>query len=288
MLKFVQKIVNFKLTWKLRLKFFYFFARIHALGGFSYEEKRKKVSLSSTSVAYGCVWVFCYFLLLVITVSSLNEIVDDSEGSVVLYFVNSIEVTALLFKAFSFYFLRVIQSKDLVRLINEAIDINQTINYEYRENVTFYGRHFVRLYKFKKWCVVIQSLVFFASFYIYVDQSQHGVMQKLFSFIIAYTHFSTVIVSGFYFYGGLLFGYEFYYSLNCKLIQVLNEINADNKSRMQMEYYCHACDELDKISIFYTRISSYVASIDKMFAVEIALQLVTSFIIITSAVSNRL
>lgn len=282
MLKFVQKIVNFKITWKLRLKFFYFLSMIHGLGHFTYEENRKKVRLSFISVAYGCVWVVGYFLFMLKMLSSIDRVVDDIDGQYVQYLVNVIDMTTIALKACSFHFLRIIHSKDLVRLMNDAIDINQTID-EYRENFSLYDRHFVKLYNLKKWCSLLQSLMFIVCFCIYAAEVGDDIRRIIFSSVVLYTHFYTLIVSGLYFYGSLIFASEFYYSLNSKLIQVLNKINVDTKSRPLIENYC---DEFDKISLLYTRISSYVESINRIFAVEIAFQLLTSFIMITCSVSH--
>lgn len=95
-------------------------------------------------------------------------------------------------------------------------------------------------------------------------------------------------MSGLFFYGSLLFGYEFYYSLNRKLIQLLKKVEVNTKCRTQMESFSRACDELDEISLVYTRINSYVASINQLFAVQITFELFGSFLMITCAVSVNL
>lgn len=100
-------------------------------------------------------------------------------------------------------------------------------------------------------------------------------------FLIIYTHLLTITVSGLYFYGSLLFGYEFYYSLNGKLIQILREVEVKEKSKNHIGNY----NEVDKISFAYTRISTYVASINRIFAVRITFESLATFVMTTCSVS---
>lgn len=286
MLKFVGNAFNIKITWISRLRFFYIFAKMHALAHFSYDKETNEVSFSIVSAVCGSIFVVGYFLLLIFILYVLDELVDDTDGSVVLYFVNAIELITIALKAFTIYLLQIIHSKDLVLLINNAIGIDQAINNEHRQNTKLYGRHFVELYNFKKWCLLLQVVLLWASYYIYVELSGHDTKEMIFSFIIVYSHFSTVIVSGLYFYGSLLFGYEFYNSLNGQVKRILQKIELNKEFRTDMESYCQACEELEKISLVYTRISSSITSINRTFAVRIAFELLGSFLIITCSVSR--
>lgn len=272
-----------EITWKLRLKYFYIFAKAHALAHFNYEEKKNEVYLSSTSVAYGCVWAVGYFLTFIWLLIALSVLLNDTngEGKMIFHIVNGIELTTITLKAFSLYFLRIIQSRDLVRLINDAIGVNEAIN---RETVKFQGQHFVMLYNFKMLCLLLQTVLLFAAYFIYVAQSISSTAEKVVSFFIVYIHFSTTVVSGCCVYGSLLFGYDFYYKLNRKLVKILNKIEIKTKSKIQAEIFCYACDELDKISLLYTRISSYVALVNQLFAVQITFELLGSFLMITCSV----
>lgn len=287
MLKFVQSIFKFKITWKLRFKFFYFLVKMHALAPFSYVEKQTKVRFSFISAVFGSVWAVGYLLLLILLLSSTDEFVDDKEGSFILIFVNALELITIAMKAFFIYFLQVVQSRDLTLLINEALELNQVINYKNnRDKINLYGHRFMSCYKFKKRCFLLQILLFCVSFYIYVKQSGQSTMATIFCFLIVYTHFLTIIVCGLYFYGSMLFGREFYQSLNSNLILILNEVELIKKSKTQMENYCRVCDELDKISVLYTRITTYVTSINRIFSVQIMLELLGSFLMMTCAVSS--
>lgn len=283
MLKFVENFFNFKVTWKLRMKIVYLFAKVHGLAHFVYDENTNKVRYSGKSTVYGWVWAIYYLLFLTLFWSSLTELVDDGDGSAVLFFVNATELTTVVSKAFIIYFLQIIQSKDLVVLINDAVVISQMIHSEHSESVNLYSHRFVRLCNFKKRCIVIQSILLFGSHCLYVAQAGYKTINAILGGLIAYTHFSTVLIGGYYLYGCLLFGYEFYYSLNGKLIQILNLIKANTK--LQSKSYGQVHDELDRILFVYTRISVYVASINRLFAVQVTLQLLASFIQITSAVS---
>lgn len=287
MFKFIENIFNFKITWKFRLKFFYFIAKVNALAHFIYVEKRNKVCYSFISTVYGWVWVVYYFLFLTYFLSSLTELVDDGDGSVVLFFANAAEVITVIFKAFIIYFLQVIQSKDLVLLINEAIGISQMIDSKHRESINFYSHRFVKLYNLKKRCIVLQTALLFVSHCYNVVLTGYLTIYMILGGLIVHAHFSAVVVGGLYFYGSLLFGYEFYYSLNGKLIEILKEMEVNQKSRTQFGNFVasQACDELDKISLTYTRIGAFIASINSLFAVQVTLELLGSFIQIASAVS---
>lgn len=281
MFKFVQDIFGFKIEWKL----IYFFAKVHASAHFTCVEKPWAVRFSLMSAVYGAIWGVGYLLLLIFILTSLNELVEDSDGSVILIFVNAIELIAIALRACSIHFLQVIQSKNLVLLFNDAIGIFQVIHSKNRQTPNSYSHRFMSLYKFKKRCLLTQCLLFWVSIYIYMELSGHSTVEMTFTFIIVYTHFATTVVGGLYFYGSLLYGFEFYYSLNRKLIQILKTVELNTESKAQMERYCQACDELDKISLEYTRISSYVASINKLFAVQVSLELLGSFLMITCSVS---
>lgn len=289
MFKFIGNIFNFKLTWRLRLKFYYFFAKVHALAHFTYEEKKKKVFFSSVSVVYGSAWTIFYFLELIALLYSFSVSGMMFNGSVVLNFVHALELTTIVLKALFIYILQIIQSKDLVLLINDAISINQVINFTYRKEDNLYSQQFERLYNLKKRCLMLQSVLLFASYYIYLEQQdENNPTEITLGFLVVYTHFSTVVVSGIYFYGSLLFGYDFYYFLNRKLNLILKQFEFDRKSkfRTRTQSYCQACDDLDKISVVYTRINLYIVKINRMSVVQIAGELLGSFVMITSAVSN--
>ncbi|XP_037042486.1 uncharacterized protein LOC119078875 [Bradysia coprophila] len=284
MLEFVRNIFHFEIAWKMRLKLFYYFAKFHALAHFKYIENRNKVSFSFVSIIYGLVWVVGYFLLLLIALFSLSVFTEDSRNeSDIFLFVNTLEIVTIFFKGFSIYLLQVIQSTDLVLLINEAIAINQSVDHMHREITYTYGHRFVRLYNNKKCCVLLQFVLLFMCYYIYLKQSGHDAIKKVFGFLIVYTHFLTVVVSGLYIYGSLLLAYEFYHSLNRNLTQVLKKVEVNQISRTQMASYCQACDELDEISLTYTRISAYVGRIKRLFAVQITFELLISFLLITCA-----
>lgn len=283
MFKLFENIFKFKLTWKSRLKFFYFIAKFHALAHFIYVEKKNKVRHCFLSTVYGWVWVVGYFMLLLFFLSTLNELVEGSNRSAVLFFVNAIEVITVFLKAFTIYFLQVIQSKNLVLLINSAIDIDRMIDANHLKSVDCYSHHrYTRLYNFKKRCILVQCSVLFVSYCFFVVQAGYKTMYIIFGTLVIYAHFTTVVISGLYFYGLLLFGYEFYYTLNAKLIQILKEIEVNKKSRTQIG---KSYDELDKISLVYTRISRYVSRINKFFAIQVTFELVGSLILITSVVS---
>ncbi len=282
MVKFLKNISK----WKLRLKFFYFFAKIHALAHFSYDEKQKKVAYSFISSVYGSLWVAFYFTELTLLLYSFNETGMMLNGSVVLNFVHATELTTIVLKALFIYALQIVQSKDLVLLINDAISINQVINCEYRKEVNIYSKHFERLYNLKERCLFLQFVLLFVSFYVYISLKGGEASEIIFGFLVVYTHFSTVVVSGIYFYGSLLLGYDFYYFLNRKLKLILKNVNLHRKPGTQIECYGQACDELDKLSLVYSRVNLYMERINRLSAVQITAELLGSFIMITSAVSN--
>lgn len=283
MLEFFKNIINIKLTWKLRIKYFYFFAKINALAHFTYVEKRREVCFSLKSTFYGWVWVVGYLLLFIYYCFRFNNF--PNERSLILFFVVSVDILIAILKALLIYVLQIIHAKDLVLLINDAINIQEVINYEYREDVTLYGQHFERLYNFRKWWLMLQIVLMFWSCY---NNVSHNNIFTTFGIInaslIIYAHFSTVL-SGLYIYGSLLFGYAFYYSVNRRLNYILTKIKLYDKSSSQMEIYCQACDELDKISLIYSRINAYVARINRIFAIQILIELLGSFSIIICAVS---
>lgn len=285
MLKFIENIFNFKMTWKLRLKFYYFFAKIHALAHFTYCERKRQVVFSFASAVYGWAWVAGYFLELIVLLYSITVSGMMFNESSVLNFVHALELITIVLKALFIYLLQIIQSKDLVLLINDAIHINEVINVEYRKEVNLYGQQFERLYDFKKRCLLLQGVLLFVSYYIYLGQKrENSPTEIIFGFLVVYTHFSTVVVSGIYFYGSLLFGYDFYYFLNRKLKLILRKVEFNGKSKTQS--YCQACDDLDELSAVHTRISLYIVKINRMSDVHIAGELLGSFIMITSAVSS--
>lgn len=129
-------------------------------------------------------------------------------------------------------------------------------------------------------------MLLFASFYVCVELKGGETNEIIFGFLVVYTHFSTVVVSGIYFYGSLLFGYDFYYFLNRKLKNVLRNVEFKRKSRRRIENYCQACDELDKLSLVYSRINVFIGRINRLSVVQITGELLGSFVMITSAVSN--
>lgn len=270
MLKFLQNIINSKVSGKFRLKYLYFFVKLNALAHFTYVEQRKQVRFSSISTLYGWVWVLYYFLLLTFYSFYLSKLLNEETDNLVLFFVTAIELITTLLKVFVIYFLRIIQSKNLVLLINDAIKINEIINYQD-------CHHFFRLYNFKKWCVLLQCVLIFGSYYNFIEQNNSDdTIAKINIFLIIYTHFSTVVVSGLFSYGGLLLGYAFYHSLNRKLINILTKIEVEN-------YY--QSDDFDEISHLYSRITSYVTSVNRMFSIQIIIELIGSFVLIICAVS---
>lgn len=285
MLRFVENNFKFKLTWKLRLRIFYLYAKVHALAHFTYSAgTKKKVRFSFISTVYGCVWTVGYFLLLIFFSLSIIAPANDSFGGV-MHFVAGTELVTITLKAFTIYVLQVVQSKDLVLLINDAIGINQLINYQQRTFLNLRCQHFVKWYKFKERCILLQFVLLFVYYCLFLGHMSNQTIQRIVGFLVVYTHFLTIAASGLYFYGSLLFGYQFYNSLNRKLIQVLEEVEANEKSKTHLENYNQACDELDKISLAYTRVSAYVASINRLFAVQISFELLGTFIMTTCAVS---
>lgn len=278
-----ENIFNFRMTWKLHLKFLYFFAKIHAIAHFTYDEKRKKACYSFVSAVYGLFWAVGFFIELILLLFSFGD-----SDSVVFHFVHATELTTIVINALLIYLIQIILSKDLVLLINDAISINQVINYDYRKEVNVFGAKFQRLYKFKMQCLLLQFVLLFVSYYIYVDVNGGEPNEIILGFLIVYTHFSTVVVSGIFFCGSLLLGYDFYYFLNRKARQIFKKLELNRKSRTQIDRFCQACDELDKLSVVYSRINTYIARINRIAAVQITGELLGSFIMITSAVSKLL
>lgn len=289
MIKFIQNCINVKVTWKILLKYFYYFAKINALAHFTYDvEQRQAIRFSLISTIYGWIWVVGHFMLLIFNSFYLDVVLDDEKESFIFYFVSATELFAALLKVVLIYFLQLINSKDLILLINDAFNINQVISYEYREDINLKGYRFVKLYNFKKRCIFLQFILIFWSYYNYTDQyDEISITELINNFLICYTHFSTVIVSGLYFYGFLLVGYDFYFSLNRKLRQILKEIELTNQlsNKLRVENYCRASEDIDKISRAYTRITSYMANSNKIFSIQIAIELLGSFFMVTSAVS---
>lgn len=267
-------------------KFFYYFAKIHALAYFSYDKHRKKVYYSNKSVLYGCTWVAGYSIELILLVNSIRFTASRFTGSEVLHFVNITELNTILLKALFVYIIQIVQAKDVVVLINEAISINQVINDEYRPQANLYGQRFYKLCNTKKWCLFMQFVLLFTSFYIYVLLKEPELSEIIFGFLLVYAHFSTVLVSGVSFYGSLLYGYDFYYFLNRKLKFILKKVQFKAKNKARIKSFYEACDELDKLSFLHTRVNLYIAKINRILVIQTTGELLGAFTMITSAVSN--
>ncbi|KAJ6649474.1 putative gustatory receptor 94a, partial [Pseudolycoriella hygida] len=103
------------------------------------------------------------------------------------------------------------------------------------------------------------------------------------AFLIVYTHFSTVVVSGLYFYGSVLLAFDFYYLLNRKLKEILCEVEANGKGKTRMESYRKACNDIDKLSAVYSRIGLFMTRVNRVSAVQISCELLGGFLMITVA-----
>lgn len=279
-------LFRLKMPWKWRVKFVYYFVKVHGLAHYSYDQKQHKVTQSIWSVVYGLLWTVSYTVVLMLLLYSINTSRVSYQNHMIYYIVNCLEIVFILVKAVLYYVEHIIQSKELTLLINDGFYIDELLSAVYQEQRQNH-RKFERLYRFQKRLFLLQSFLIFGSFFIYVhlkmNESVTG--EILFAFITVYAHFSTIIVSNLYFFGSLLLAYDSYYCMNSKLKEIFAKVD-DGHSHIEMGSFDQACEDIDRLSWAYSCVSVYMTRINRVSSVQISGELIGGFLMILCAVSS--
>lgn len=298
---------------------FYLIAKLNGITPFEFNKAKFKVNSSISLTIYCCIFLIIFTILsLCACILISNNDVKNTEF--VIRLINYSEISFTFIKTIILYIIQIKNRKDIINVINFGIQLEKLLKFikisatlspsppsphqfkiEKAEN--FYDNKFYYYIKLKGLLICFQVLsiisLIFALHITY--ESIYNTMIYVISWLfLFYSYFPCMIIGTFY-YIGMLIAIQYFRILNDRLKIIMIKINeidnncetiySDNNSQLKlndkMQRTCNFSDDIDQISILYSKICDFVQSINKVFSTHIFVTLIVSFVIIIGEVTFR-
>lgn len=272
----------------------YYLSKLNGLVPFTISKSKLNVNKSEWSTIYS--FLFTIIFLAVLLWTSIEDIkisLQTQSARNVQKVIRTIEKSFTIIRTTLLYGLQIIYRKQIICVINDAIQLWYYISKGWPTK-QFFDRFFIKYYKSRIIWLIIQIIILIIAHKFYVDE--HDIIYDLnysnkflwHSIIYMYSHIVSPIITGIFYYGGMLIVLQFYRILNEQILLWMSSIkNVDNRkatSHMRMQFFCEISDNIDEASIFYSDITEYTAKVNRLFQLQIILTVMSSFFLITSNV----
>lgn len=277
----------------------YWIGKINGLVPFKMSYNPTKALCSNLTLAYSLLYfIAMLYLLPHIQYTVVNKITMHDKLVVTLVFL--LQVILSCFQYFVIYFNLIYNRHRYVRLINEAIVIEQyhhqllaksaTVSSVVQMKNIVVGFVCKTLYRWKIVAIIVQVICLLIPIYGFTKRSHDITMTVKYIFIV-YVHIIKLYF-GLIYFCGLLFSYQMYCILNVNVNRVVNDIvsvsGCIGKKQMKMQMYCTLSDCIDEIGVYFVKISDFLNDLMNLYSMPLIVCLLDSFIVILNEVHANL
>lgn len=234
-------------------------------------EKSIRKAIPSTQNFLYC---FVYFVILLIFLPICQIIIVKdinlfATGTFVMNTVFLIEVTGRDVRTIIFLANQLWNSSQFMYIINEKFELEQLWTSAYPKQQLYDRKYKIHLRR--KWISsVIQILICFMIFLLYSIRRHYDIFKILCFVYIQYSNCVVSAVSSIYFWN-MLMVVRLYQNLNKKIAKIVNMTNNATQKFSDIR------DEIDRIAIFYSRITAHAENIIQFYSFHLMLLMIDIF-----------
>lgn len=204
--------------------------------------------------------------------------------------VKALEFSVNVTRTIVILIIHLINRKKYVLFINETNQLYNTIRYVTKQTRTksFLDKKGFYLLNFKKFSVFAQitllTIAFSCYSHFYRGNTRTEFILQIYKTI--YSNVMAIIFTNIYFCGMLVM-LQFYRNLNKQLkncMKSLKIISQSKMNRIKMQMYCDISDDIDMISIMYSRVTDVTSRLNTFFSIPVLLTILNDSMITLFAV----
>lgn len=269
------------LGWLNKLnKIIYEFSKINGLMPIIYDFKTSRFSSSWSSLMYSTIFsLIVIVLMLCFEIKVFESFVDNAELFHFEEIFASIEIVFMFLKTFFVYTTQIFNQQKMVHILNNGIFLIKEISKLIDDGDQFIDLECQKQIVIRTLIVIIQFIsivsVFSVTYFIYTPFELW--------ILIGYTHVSTVLITGVFYFSGMVVSGRLYRILHqtlkesfclIKKTQKLNENHLDDVS-----------DRIGRISHKYQKVTHFTNNFNSLFGIQILLTLISCYVVVLNSVS---
>lgn len=280
-------------NYRPRFMLIYYWTKLNGLVPFAYSKSKAIVRKSPWSTCYAVLFS-CMYVAAFLFVSGNNLTIafaNKHTGKNVRLVISVLETLISVVRTTILYGMQLMFRKRIVSVINDAIALWHYISKRWPAK-QFFDAFFIKHYKSRMIWLLVEIIILIVS-YKFTAFEYRLKMGSNVAFVYAvinmYNHLVSSIITGVFYYGGMLVVLQFYRILNEQVLHWMESIKTveDRKANhIRMQFFCEISDNIDEASIFYSDITEYTGKVNRLFQFQIIMTVLASFFLITSNVSG--
>lgn len=270
---------------KPKIRLMFYISKINGLAPFQIHSQRQNVKKTTGSFLYSL--IFGSILQVISVMSAYSIFYSFVLGyRYVVLFVSVGEISFTLARSTVIYLMHMYYHNDIIRLINQSIVMKNILS-ELRPSEEFFDEILMRQHNARFVTLIVQVLSFVSATTIFDNDYSDDYLSQVMLFLIMYNNAYSSIVSGFFFYGGLMLCTRFFRMLNdCLELMFLSLRNRKIEGTgISLE---GTTFHLEQFGILFTKFSSLTNELFKVFGLQILVSLISSAGLTLSSVRNSL
>ncbi len=268
--------------------FVYQFLKVNGLIPFKFNFDKCRASPSLASLVYSIAFTF---LLTLMThyVYKLCMLIIDMDEDLVDILVLLVDLTTAFSKAFSVFFLQLVQRNKIIESINAFIKLCElTFDGDVCDKKLIFGKFFDSKLrnscKIKSLSLLIQIIFLTLAYCMYeYNVSLYYTIQN--GILILYINIVTTVSISVFYCSGMLFSAQFYHILDKKMKKLVDKsIDGGGGGSYNEKYVC----TIEQISCLYEHVTVFTSKVFNIYAFQIITSLIGIIVWILASVRNSI